>query len=402
MNHCDKGLNSTMPDPGGRLDIRLERTNQGLVCDLTSTRPVSAASAFIGRSPQETSTRLPLLFSICARAQSAACAMAFEQALGIWANPDAQGRRERAIALETLREHLWRILLDWPLTLQDPPERSAMANVIGQANRILARLDPAGDLFEPGIDPTGRVWPKLDDLIDPLGQLLQERVFGVAPRTWLDQVETPAALADWMRETDTPAARLLRMLVDSGESKLGDARIEALPDLSDAELNTRLSGPDAANFVARPTWNGQPCETSPLTRRADRPLLRGLVAVHGHGLLPRLAAQLVEVATCARVLAEDGTAARAAPAPRSPPAAGVGIGRAQAARGLLVHRVEVRDDRVLDYRILAPTEWNFHPDGVVAKALAGLPVGPDEALRRQAELIVTAVDPCVAFGLIIR
>jgi hypothetical protein len=55
---------------------------------------------------------------------------------------------------------------------------------------------------------------------------------------------------------------------------------------------------------------------------------------------------------------------------------------------------------IRDYRILAPTEWNFHPQGVVARGLATLSPSTDERdLRRQAGLFVTLVDPCVDYLL---
>ena len=50
-------------------------------------------------------------------------------------------------------------------------------------------------------------------------------------------------------------------------------------------------------------------------------------------------------------------------------------------------------------RILAPTEWNFHPQGAIARALAGLDGSDDNALRRQAALLIEAVDPCVGYRL---
>ena len=80
-------------------------------------------------------------------------------------------------------------------------------------------------------------------------------------------------------------------------------------------------------------------------------------------------------------------------------AAGIGIGRADAARGLLVHLARVERERVTSYRILAPTEWNFHPRGILALSLAALPDAADDVLRRQAELLIMATDPCVAFAL---
>jgi len=62
------------------------------------------------------------------------------------------------------------------------------------------------------------------------------------------------------------------------------------------------------------------------------------------------------------------------------------------ARGLLLHWVQLDGDgAVRDYRVLAPTEWNFHPDGALARAVAALaPVDLDAA-----RLLAAAYDPCV-------
>ena len=76
---------------------------------------------------------------------------------------------------------------------------------------------------------------------------------------------------------------------------------------------------------------------------------------------------------------------------------GVGIAQVSAARGLLVHRVALDQGRITEYRILAPTEWNFHTRGVVAQGLAALPPCDVGTLERLASLFVTAVDPCVEY-----
>ncbi|NCC27174.1 MAG: Ni,Fe-hydrogenase I large subunit [Gammaproteobacteria bacterium] len=383
-----------MSDPGGSLDIQLTPSSGGLVCTIASTRPVAAASAFIGRSPEETMARLPLLFSICARAQAGACAAAFEQASGRVASPLIRGRREAAIAAETIREHLWRILLDWPAILGEPPCRDDMAAVLALSNRILARIDPAGDLFGVGASAAASQLLGLDVLLADLTDLLTHKVLGVSPEHWLHLIGDPSGFARWCRATETVAARLLRSLLESGEASLGQTPMTALPRLSDKDLIGRMSAPDWADFVARPTWQGQPRETSPLTRVHPLPLIE----VYGAGLLVRLAAQLTEVATGLRFLGGNvsGRAVKAAPIAEGN---GIGLGRVFAARGLLAHLVHVEDDRVREYRILAPTEWNFHPRGVVAWALESLPPGPAEQLHRQAELLITAIDPCVAFKL---
>ena len=383
-----------MSDPGGSLDIRLTPSSGGLHCTIASTRPVAAASAFSGRTPEETMARLPLLFSICARAQAGACAAAFEQASGVLPSPRIRGRREAAIAAETIREHLWRILLDWPPILGEPPSRDEMAAVLALSNRILARLDPAGDLFSAGVSAASGQTPGLDVLLTDLTDLLTQKVFGVTPEHWLNLIGDPSGFERWCRKTETLAARLLRSLLESGEASLGQTPITALPRLSDEDLIARMSDPGWADFVARPTWEGQPRETSPFTRVHPLPLIE----VYGAGLFVRLAAQLADVATGLRQLSRS-SAGSAATQPRVASGNGIGLGRVFAARGLLAHVVQVEDGRVREYRILAPTEWNFHPRGVVARALESLPSGPEEQLRRQAELLIMAIDPCVAFKL---
>jgi Ni,Fe-hydrogenase I large subunit len=64
-----------------------------------------------------------------------------------------------------------------------------------------------------------------------------------------------------------------------------------------------------------------------------------------------------------------------------------------------VHRVELEHDCVRRYQILAPTEWNFHPDGVAARGLKTLTAPDAVSLRRQAAMLISAVDPCVGYEL---
>lgn len=79
------------------------------------------------------------------------------------------------------------------------------------------------------------------------------------------------------------------------------------------------------------------------------------------------------------------------------------MGVVECARGRLVHRVAVAGGRVADYKILAPTEWNFHPEGPLARGLAGAWVGRETAAVRQSiEWLVTALDPCVGCDLVVE
>jgi Ni,Fe-hydrogenase I large subunit len=66
------------------------------------------------------------------------------------------------------------------------------------------------------------------------------------------------------------------------------------------------------------------------------------------------------------------------------------------ARGLLIHLVRFEDERAATYRIVAPTEWNFHPEGAMAAALVGSPAPDPGTLTLRAVRIAHSLDPCVA------
>jgi Ni,Fe-hydrogenase I large subunit len=76
--------------------------------------------------------------------------------------------------------------------------------------------------------------------------------------------------------------------------------------------------------------------------------------------------------------------------------ADTGMGGVEAARGFLWHRVEMEQDRIKRYQILAPTEWNFHPKGALFRGLHGLRFQAKTQLHKLTSMITTALDPCVA------
>ena len=48
------------------------------------------------------------------------------------------------------------------------------------------------------------------------------------------------------------------------------------------------------------------------------------------------------------------------------------------------------------YAIVAPTEWNFHPEGALVRGLVGSAADDAATLARATHLLVQALDPCVA------
>ena len=143
-------------------------------------------------------------------------------------------------------------------------------------------------------------------------------------------------------------------------------------------------------FARQPTWRGAPAETGALARLQSDPLIGAADAalrVARAGPLRR---------TPARARAAAGRPQHgAAVGVRALPSGG-GIAWVENARGLLIHQVRLAQDRVRTYRIVAPTEWNFHPGGALASALLGCPAHDLEAVKRRATLLVNSLDPCVA------
>ena len=81
-----------------------------------------------------------------------------------------------------------------------------------------------------------------------------------------------------------------------------------------------------------------------------------------------------------------------------------GLAWVEMARGLLIHRVELNlgtgQPTVRACNVLAPTEWNFHPHGAVAQAIARLDADqPAAQAERRVRLLMAAFDPCVPFEM---
>jgi hypothetical protein len=226
--------------------------------------------------------------------------------------------------------------------------------------------------------------------------LLEQAIFGEELDRWQTE-NSLQELQQWALASQTLAQRLLRQLFDDDHSTAGSAQVSALPPLEPASIAERLFAEDGDQFIAQPEWEGAPRETSPLTRSADHPLVDALKTNKGFGLAARLVACLSELSRIPAQLLDILDTLDAGAQLEEPPlrGGGVGVGQIEAARGRLVHAVELAGENVRHYRILAPTEWNFHPQGAAARGLAHIAERGGEHCADLAKLFVMAVDPCV-------
>ncbi len=349
-----------------RLKISVDRAGHRISGVTIEGRSFLTSRYLEGKPPQAVAPVLSRLYALCGWGQSTAAESAVAAAAGEAAKVDALPLRAEAVL-----ESLWRLRIDLPALFGIPPDLTGLADL----RRALATA--ASD---------AAAWP---GLIAALQGALEP---GLPDRF-------PEAAADW-DEWLTGPSPLARLLVRFPEF---DAPVPApfslAPD-SLERLAVRLADPA---FAERPDLNGAPAETGALARCREKPLIRALLRREGATPRVRFAARLLELSNAPAELWRllDGGAEERLMGALSPEP-GVGIGWAETARGLLIHRAEVAAGRIVRYRIVAPTEWNFHPDGALTMGLLGQPAADDEAARRHAELAVLALDPCVPYTIEVR
>lgn len=337
--------------------------------DIRSTRPM-AAQTLKGKTPAQVLQIVPLLFSVCGRAQGAAAAAAL-QAAQPGGDPAAPAV-ERMIVCEAIQEHLWRLMLDWTKLLGLPREEQRFAGWYALLRKIGAcEADMAVFLHE-----------------------FERDCLGVTVAEWR-AMDSYHALQTWSLKAHSPLAQLLVKLDEMERGRHGASAIRLLPAWTAAEASQVCDGRWNIVFSARPDWLGEPAETGAWTYYADDPMLQDVWQKSGSTALTRLLARVIDVAEMARGHSEP----RLDAASTTP---GTGIAVVRTARGLLMHHARMAAGQVTDYAIVAPTEWNFHPAGAYARNMRGLVETDEGSLKQLAQIEALSLDPCVAYEVEIR
>ncbi|MDP2433620.1 MAG: nickel-dependent hydrogenase large subunit [Pseudomonadota bacterium] len=366
----------------GRIDIHLRpRGDAPAAVAIHSTRPQLAQKLLAGREPEAAAHLAGLVFSLCGKAQRVACEAACEAAQGQMPDAATSRARETAVLLELAQEHAWRLLLDWPQQQGMPPD---------QASQLRLRQSAA----EPA-----RFAETLDDLLRTI-------LLGEPADVWL--ARDLAGFDAWRHAGTTATARLFAGLGEGADS--GISEVDLLPPLGNLEdaaaLELARQALEQPAFCGQPLWRGAPAETGALARMSEQPLLAAWIKQRGRGAGARLLARLLELAALCSAGILAGSPVQLKTAGKDAGATGVrawslgdnvGLAGVETSRGLLLHAVRLRDGKVAEYRIVAPTEWNFHPAGPLFQALSGLAPGDD--LEARARLVAQSLDPCVAFGI---
>lgn len=386
----------------GRLVVEVVVTDDVITqVGVRSSRPQLAARLLRGQLAALAADAVPRLYSLCAGAHEVAAQRARQAALGIDIDAPQTSAWSRRLESEIARESLWRALIDWPQALGETPDSAALAAL--RAVQIA------------GVARTGTVL---------LRQIVERHVLGERADLWWGSRRV-ADFSAWMMHAETPAARFLALLgqeyspipayspalVAPGLGVAPRVCVPAsdtalLPSLAEHRVAAAIGASLRADpaFAQLPLWQGAPAQTGALARLHAEPRIAALRAAEGASPRLRWSARLIELARIA-VGAPAAQPLHGALALTAADGQRCGLGWAESARGVLAHCLWIDDAaeaRVTDYRVLAPTEWNFHPSGVLATTLTGQRADAPEALRERAQRLIDALDPCVACTLHVR
>lgn len=160
------------------------------------------------------------------------------------------------------------------------------------------------------------------------------------------------------------------------------------------------------SWCKSPRLNNQVVEVGAISRQMvdGHKLIRDLVSNSGANVRNRIIARLLELALVVPVMEEWAKKLQ----PKEVfclhskiPDEAQGAGMIEAARGSLGHWVRIKNGRILNYQIIAPTTWNFSPrdaddkPGALELALQNTYVGEDKNASVIIQHIIRSFDPCM-------
>ena len=256
---------------------------------------------------------------------------------------------------------------------------ATLALAAARGTEVPAQLDPA--IQREALRE--HLWRWLLDLPVLLGEVALREEFVAAAR-WASngRRDELAALLN-----DARIKALCRRLEDMNDACAAAPRL--LPSL-DARASLDCWPRLDAGFCRAPHWQGAAAETGAIARRQEG--AGATTAAFAARWLARLE-ELRDWASGAEKVGAGGTASAV------PLGATSGRALVETARGLLMHEIVLDGERIADYFIVAPTEWNFHPQGPLAAWLIGRDATDRDALQAFAARAVAVLDPCVRWEL---
>ncbi|ANT54430.1 coenzyme F420-reducing hydrogenase subunit alpha-like protein [Mesorhizobium amorphae CCNWGS0123] len=355
-----------------RIDVTVSRA---LACcvEIKSNRPQGLARLFVGRRPEEAPVLAGQVFSLCGVAQSVAARLAVLNAADLPMRGEERFAATAKLLAERIFETLRALILHWPLPLP--------AAIVALAGKYLREALAASQAIIAGAKAK-----------------IAKCAFVAEPAARLSAAAAALGIPDGEGQPprDTAYAAILGNI--DRDRIFVSRRPNPLTVADDAEVIAHLSR--EAGYASLPYLAGRVVETGAYARLSSAGM------PEGPHLAERFLARINDVRLCLQQLSnldqQDTDACSSLMGGGPTPGAG-GYGAVECARGRLYHLAEIgMDGHLCAYRILAPTEWNFHPAGPFVETLLSSRIGVGESAARSVSRLATLFDPCVAFEIGVR
>jgi Ni,Fe-hydrogenase I large subunit len=379
------------------IEMRLDTDSKPIV-NITSNRPTQACKIFIGKTPEQVLSVVPLLFNICGVAQSRASLSAIQQCLNITPRAQHEIARDMLLLVENSKEHLLKIELSWSKLFGLPITSKPLPYISQLTSRFEKTLfDNQAFQLDSSLNTN---YLHVETLINELDDHLEATVFQHSPNSWCQDgnIET---LLSWSEKQSTTAMSSIASIVKNDWLSQGVSSCSQLPKFNEQSLLARFNDDDVHHFIQSPQWEGNCYETTVLSRQLSHPIIKSLNNEFGTGLITRWTARLAELAMIPQQLRNLlQQLKRVPPSDTTMSTTTTELAQVEAVRGLLVHRVTIENGLINQYQILAPTEWNFHPEGLIKQCLEN--INSSKQVENIAHLVINSIDPCVGYNLSIQ
>ena len=376
-----------------------------------------------GKPPRDALVITPRVCGICNHAHLIASVKALEDGLlrsGVEFSltNKAQEIREFTLACELIQNHIkWLYLTIYPylnrLLKVETNENYALkasyiANSVTKAIAIFAGQWPHSSYAVPGgvtCDPTYVDVVQAQGYIEDAIRFYEKVVIGLDLDEYLS-IESVSHLD----KLGGDFAKLLYLLGENGFANIGKS-FDRFIAFSDSKISkkaksivTTVSNVDfkfikehaqKGSYAKAVDYKGRYFEVGPLARAMinrepiirslhkrykDATIIRVYARVHEAGVLLQYAKELLDML--------DVTQESCVLDSKIEISDIEGIGAVEAARGSLIHKIEVKDSLIKSYNIITPTQWNLSNGAIAANAMVGL---EDEAI---ASFVFRTFDVC--------
>jgi hypothetical protein len=355
--------------------------------NLRNSRQDWASRIGVGQRADKLPDVMASLFSLCGQSHRLCSRMAVAAAQG----RELPGQVTAVLALETATEHVRRIGLDWPRLLTPHQAQSGLGG--GFASQASASLQTCPLLMRASCaaNPVDR-WQGMT-------AWLEGHCFQMPAQDWLNvwDREGVHGLCRWSQDCTGWLPGLIQSALEMEMDLPMTAATALMPHANESRFRDWANAwvSDDA-FVTRPLWQGACAHTGSWTR-----LHRSASSAYTTGTL--LGCRLAELARLCLSAASEQAKPPVLAFGAMSLGANHGMAWVEMARGLLVHQLVLEGSQEGSVagvcRVLAPTEWNFHPQGVVASVLSGLSGHNDEEVTRRVGVLMAAFDPCVPYEI---